>query len=40
MDKIIKELQKKGYQYAIAIATKAEVEAGAACGQLSIIIEE
>lgn len=39
MEKIIKELENKGYDYAIAIATKAEIEAGAACGQLSIITE-
>ena len=40
MEKIIKQLQENGYDYAIAIATKAEIEAGAACGQLSIITEE
>ena len=40
MEKIIQELEMNGYDYAIAIATKAEIEAGAACGQLSIIIEE
>ena len=39
MEKIIKELEEKGYDYAIAIATQAEIEAGAACGQLSIIVE-
>lgn len=39
VEKIKKELEEKGYDYAVAIATKAEVEAGAACGQLSIIIE-
>lgn len=39
MEKIIKELEDYGYDYAIAIATQAEVEAGAACGQLSIIVE-
>lgn len=40
MEKIRKELEEAGYQYAVAIATKAEVEAGAACGQLSIIDKE
>lgn len=40
MEKIIRELEQSGYDYAIAIATKAEIEAGAACGQLSIITEE
>ena len=39
MEKIIEELENNGYDYAIAIATKAEIEAGAACGQLSIITE-
>lgn len=38
MNNTIKEqLEKAGYDYAIAIATKAEVEAGAACGQLAIL---
>jgi len=39
VEQIKKELEENGYDYAVAIATKAEVEAGAACGQLSIIIE-
>lgn len=39
MEKIIQELENSSYDYAIAIATKAEIEAGAACGQLSIITE-
>lgn len=33
------ELEDAGFDYAVAIATKAEVEAGAACGQLAIINE-
>jgi hypothetical protein len=38
MEEIIKEeLEAAGYDYAVAIATKAEIEAGAACGQLAII---
>ena len=28
-----------GYDYAVALATKSEIENGAACGQLSIIAE-
>ena len=40
MEKIVKELEENGYDYATAIATKAEIEAGAACGQLSIITED
>lgn len=39
MEKIIVELESYGYDYAIAIATMAEIKAGAACGQLSIITE-
>jgi hypothetical protein len=34
------QLEAAGYDYAIAIATQAEIEAGAACGQLSIIEQE
>lgn len=33
------QLEEAGYDYAIAVATKSEVENGAACGQLSIITE-
>lgn len=40
MEKIINELRESGYDYGIAIATQAEIKAGAACGQLSIITEE
>lgn len=40
MEKILKSLSEAGYDYAIAIATQAEIEVGAACGQLSIITEE
>jgi len=36
---ILNDLQSNGYDYAIGIATKAEIENGAACGQLSLIIE-
>ena len=39
-DKIVKQLEENGYDYAVAIATKSEVENGAACGQLSIITKE
>jgi len=39
VEQIKKQLEESGYDYAVAIATKAEVEAGAACGQLSIITE-
>jgi hypothetical protein len=33
------ELEEAGFDYAVAIATKAEIEAGAACGQLAILGE-
>lgn len=39
MEKILEQLKEAGYDYGVAIATKAEVEAGAACGQLSLIVE-
>lgn len=40
MKEIKEQLEEAGYDYAIAIATEAEIEAGAACGQLSIITNE
>lgn len=39
MEKIIQELKEAGYDYGVAIATQAEIKAGAACGQLSLIVE-
>jgi len=38
-EKIKKQLEENGYDYAVAIATQSEVENGAACGQLSIITD-
>lgn len=38
-EKIKQQLECAGYEYAIAVATKSEVDNGAACGQLSIITE-
>lgn len=40
MKNIKEELENTGYEYAVAIATEAEINAGAACGQLAIIEEE
>jgi adenine C2-methylase RlmN of 23S rRNA A2503 and tRNA A37 len=40
MDKYTEQLGKKGFDYAIALATEAEVQNGSACGQLAMIIEE
>lgn len=37
MNKIHNELEQEGFEFAVAIATEAEVNAGAACGQLAII---
>ena len=39
MEQISKALQEAGYDYAVAIATEAEINAKAACGQLAIITE-
>ena len=36
-ERIKQELENAGYDYAVAVATQAEINAGAACGQLSII---
>lgn len=40
MNNIKNQLEEAGYDFAVAIATEAEIENGAACGQLSIITEE
>lgn len=34
------QLENAGFDFAVAFATQAEIDAGAACGQLSIITEE
>lgn len=39
MEAIKKQLDVMGYDYAVAIATKSEIENGAACGQLAIITD-
>ena len=36
----IEQLLDAGYDCAIAVATEAEINAGAACGQLSIILDD
>lgn len=38
-ENIKKALEENGYDYAVAVATDAEIKAKAACGQLAIIIE-
>lgn len=40
MDTIKKTLEENGYDYAVAVATQAEIAAGAACGQLAIVCEK
>lgn len=37
---IIEEVKNEGFDCGIAIATEAEVEAGAACGQISLLIND
>lgn len=39
MNTIKDQLEKAGYDYAVAIATQAEIKANAACGQLASILE-
>ena len=39
MNEIMIQLEAAGYDAAVAIATEAEITAGAACGQLAIIAE-
>jgi hypothetical protein len=40
MNQIKNQLEAAGYDYAVAIATQAEIQNGAACGQLSIITQK
>lgn len=37
--KIITDIEAAGFEGAIAIATEAEVQAGAACGQMCLVTE-
>ena len=39
MENIKRALERAGYDYAVAIATEAEIKAQAACGQLATILE-
>lgn len=39
MELIAAQLKNAGYDYAVAIATQAEISVGAACGQLALIVE-
>lgn len=39
-ENIKNQLEENGFEFAVAVATQAEIENGAACGQLAIIVEE
>ena len=39
MEEIKKQLAEEGYDYAVAIATEAEIKAQAACGQLASVVD-
>ena len=39
MEEIREQLEQENYDYAVAIATDAEIENGAACGQLALLDE-
>lgn len=38
-ENIMNALESAGYDYAVAVATNAEIKAQAACGQLASILE-
>jgi hypothetical protein len=40
LETINEQLTEAGYSHAVAIATEAEITAGAACGQLSLVVSE
>lgn len=40
MKTVQEQLKEAGYDHAVAIATEAEVAAGAACGMLALIVED
>lgn len=40
MKTVQEQLKEAGFDFAVAIATEAEIKAGAACGQLSLIVEQ
>lgn len=40
MEKIQEQLKEAGFDFGIAFATQAEIKAGAACGQLAIVVEK
>lgn len=39
-DLVCKQLKLEGFDFAVAVATEPEIQAGAACGQLAIITDD
>jgi hypothetical protein len=39
VNEIVNEIEEAGFEGAVAIATEAEVQAGAACGQMCLVTE-
>jgi hypothetical protein len=39
VNKIVNDIEEAGFDGAVAIATEAEVQAGAACGQMCLVTE-
>ena len=37
---IINSLEQAGFSYAVAVATQAEIQSQAACGQLAMVVED
>ena len=40
MNEIKDKLEQAGYDFAVAVATQAEIDAKSACGQLAMVEEE
>lgn len=40
INSLINEIAQNGFDCAVAIATEAEVQSGAACGQMCLVTEE
>jgi len=40
MEQIKQELEAAGFDFAVAVATQAEIAVGAACGQMALIMDD
>ena len=40
LKRVLRELEASGFHHCLAVATDAEIQKGAACGQLAVIVEE